>query len=232
MSIYRLENWDPQIHPTAYIAPGAVVVGRVEIGAGASVWFGAVIRADVERIVVGPGSNIQDGAILHADPGEPCLIAASVTVGHRAVVHGCQIEEGALIGMGAVVLNRARVGVGAVVGAGAVVAAGTEIPAGMLAVGIPAKVSRPMEVGETAARYQALAQRYRDGLHAQQPQRRYQITLSGQEALNPFSDRHMALRRDHSPLLQTLRAVADKRFEGLDTDHLQTLLREGLIQIA
>ncbi len=155
------------IDPSAFIAPTATVIGHVELGAEVSVWFGAVIRGDAERITVGPGSNVQDHAVLHADPGYPCLIGPDVTIGHSAVVHGCIVEEGALIGIHATILNGAMVGAGAIVGAGAVVPEGMVIPAGTLAVGIPARIVRELDesgrkAGATgAANYRERARLYR-----------------------------------------------------------------------
>lgn len=155
------------IHPTAFIAPTATVLGHVEVGSEASIWFGAVLRGDADHIVVGAGSNVQDNAVVHADPGFPTHIGANVTIGHAAVIHGCTIGDGALIGMHATVLNGARVGAEAVVGAGAVVAPGADIPAGSLAVGVPAKVIRLLDSdgrqsgAQGAASYRQRAQQYR-----------------------------------------------------------------------
>lgn len=155
------------IHPTAFIAPTATVIGHVEIGSEASIWFGAVLRGDADRIIVGAGSNVQDNAVIHADPGYPTQIGANVTVGHAAVLHGCTIEDGAMIGMHATVLNGARIGSEAVIGAGAVVAPGAIIPAGSLAVGVPAKVVRQLDAearqagAEGAANYRRRARQYR-----------------------------------------------------------------------
>lgn len=158
----------PRIHPTAFIAPNATVRFDVTIGPDASVWYGVVIRGDAERVVLGAECNIQDLSVLHADPGFPCILGDRVSVGHRAIVHGAVVGEGALIGMGAVVLNGAVIGPGAVVAAGALVPEGMEVPAGMLAVGMPARVVRPVD-GELAARrdataghYVAQARRHRD----------------------------------------------------------------------
>src|SRR6202020_2666561 len=128
--IGTLDGSGPVIHPSAWVAPGAVLVGRVTLGQLASVWYGAVLRADDDEIVVGPECNIQDHCCLHADDGEPVLLAERVSLGHRAMVHGARVEAGALIGIGAIVLGRARVGAGALIAAGAVVLPGAAVPAG------------------------------------------------------------------------------------------------------
>ena len=164
---------DPGVHPEllaadAFIAPSATIRGRVKIGRQSSVWFGAVVRGDTEWVEIGNRSNIQDLSVLHADPGYPCHIGDDVTVGHAAVVHGATIEDGALIGIRAVLLNGAKVGTGAIVGAGAVVTEGMEIPAGHLAVGVPAKVIRELtqedteRLKQTAGHYVAAAVAYGD----------------------------------------------------------------------
>jgi carbonic anhydrase/acetyltransferase-like protein (isoleucine patch superfamily) len=158
--LWRLSEHQPRVNPSVFIAPGAHVIGDVEIGEDSSLWFNAVLRGDLEPIVVGKGSNIQDGAVLHTDEGFPCVIGNNVTIGHRAVVHGATIEDEALVGMGAVVLNGAKLGKGAVLGAGAVLAEGKEIPAGMLALGVPAKVTRPVEPGDGGAFYRNNAKRF------------------------------------------------------------------------
>lgn len=142
---------EPRIDSSAWIAPGAVVVGDVEIGPSSSVWYGAVVRGDVNSVRIGARSNIQDLATLHVTLDRfPLWIGDEVTVGHRAVVHGCRVEHGALIGIGAVVLDGAVVGAGALVAAGAVVTPGTVIESGMLAVGVPAKPVRRLSEGERA----------------------------------------------------------------------------------
>ncbi len=157
----------PAIHPSAFVAPGADVIGRVRIEKDASVWFGCVLRGDLNRIVIGEGTNIQDGSILHVDGNAPCLIGDHVHVGHHANLHGCRVERGAMIGIGAIVLSRVRVGAGAVVGAGSVVLEGTHIPPRVLAVGIPARVVRPLTSRDTASirrwtkQYVQLARNYR-----------------------------------------------------------------------
>lgn len=143
------EAIDPTAHPelidsSAYVAPTAVVRGHVRIHAAASVWFGAVVRGDTEKVEIGARTNVQDLAVLHADPGYPCRLGEGVTVGHAAVVHGATVESGVMIGIRAVVLNGAHVGRGSIIGAGAVVTEGTTIPENSLAVGIPARVVRPV----------------------------------------------------------------------------------------
>ncbi|MDF5759293.1 gamma carbonic anhydrase family protein [Spongiactinospora sp. TRM90649] len=134
----------PDIHPEAYVAPGAVVVGRVRLGRAANVWYGSVLRADDERIEVAEECNIQDLCCMHADPGHPAVLEPRVSLGHRAVVHGAHVETGALIGIGAIVLNGARVGAGSLVAAGAVVPPGRKVPPGVLVAGTPAKVIREL----------------------------------------------------------------------------------------
>lgn len=134
------------VDPTVYIAPGAVVLGDVAIGAESSVWFNAVLRGDVEAIRIGRGTNIQDLCMLHADPGFPCRIGDRVTLGHAAIVHGAVVEDEVMIGMKAVVMNGARIGSGSIVAVGAVVTEGVVIPPGSLVIGVPGKVKR--ELGE------------------------------------------------------------------------------------
>jgi len=229
--LYALEEKKPQVHPSAFIAESAVVVGAVVIEENASVWFQAVVRGDLEQVVVGPGSNVQDGAVLHADPGFPCLLGRGVTVGHRAVVHGAVVEEGALIGIGAVVLNGARIGKNAVVGAGAVVPPETEIPEGMLALGVPARPVRPTEPPTNAPRYQALAQRYKRMLRPWGRPLKVRLTLRGEDALNPFSDLHLRLKREAPEALLLLKQIASGQAGLLDPEDrfIQRLLNEGLL---
>ncbi|HRW20035.1 MAG TPA: gamma carbonic anhydrase family protein [Dermatophilaceae bacterium] len=140
----------PQIAPTAWVAPTATVVGNVVVEAGASIWYGVVIRADRERITVGPDSNIQDNSVLHADPGSPVRIGRSVTVGHSAVVHGCTVEDGSLVGMHSTVLNGAVVGAGSLVAANALVPEGSVVPPRSLVAGVPATVRRELTDEESA----------------------------------------------------------------------------------
>ena len=159
----------PQIHPDVFIAPGAVVLGDVHLGAGSSVWFYTVIRGDTEQIRIGESTNLQDFTMVHADPGVPCLIGDRVTVGHRVILHGCIVEDECLIGMGAILLNRVKVGAGSIVGAGALLLEGTVVPPGSLVVGSPAKVVRPVDektrsrVDRIWRHYVEQAQRHRAG---------------------------------------------------------------------
>lgn len=138
----------PDLRLAAFVAPNATVIGDVTISSGASVWYGAVLRGDVESINIGECSNVQDGAIIHGDPGQPTVLEAYVTVGHRAVIHSAHVESGCLIGIGAIVLNGVRVGSGSIVGAGAVVS--KDVPARSLVVGVPAKVRRLVSAEEAA----------------------------------------------------------------------------------
>jgi carbonic anhydrase/acetyltransferase-like protein (isoleucine patch superfamily) len=157
------------VHPEAWIAPGAVVVGEVSLGARASVWYSCVLRGDLEPIEVGEESNVQDGTVVHVDRGFPTRIGRRVTIGHRCVVHGCTVEDGALIGMGAVLLSGSRIGAGALVAAGAVVLEGFQVPPGMVAAGVPARLRGPIpeplkeRVVHGADSYVASAREYRSG---------------------------------------------------------------------
>jgi carbonic anhydrase/acetyltransferase-like protein (isoleucine patch superfamily) len=145
------ESAHPTVDPTAWVADNAMLIGRVTVRAGASVWFGAVMRGDTDDLELGEGSNLQDNVVVHADPGSPAIIGAGVSVGHGAVVHGCRIEDGCLIGMNATVLNRAVIGAESLVAAGAVVLEDTVIPPRSLVAGVPAKVRRELTDDEVAA---------------------------------------------------------------------------------
>lgn len=151
----------PDLSQAAFVAPNAVIVGDVEIAQGASIWYSAVVRGDVEKIKIGAYSNIQDGAILHGDPGEITCLEEYVTIGHRAVIHGAYIERACLIGIGAVILNGIRVGTGSLIGAGAIV--NKDVPPRSLVVGVPARRVRDLsekegdKIIEHAKRYQQLA---------------------------------------------------------------------------
>jgi carbonic anhydrase/acetyltransferase-like protein (isoleucine patch superfamily) len=165
----------PRVDPSAFIAPNATLVGDVEVGAGASVWFGAVLRADFDAIRIGSGSCIQDNAILHCANGFPTIVGENVAVGHMAMLEGCVIADAALVGMGAIVLQRARIGEGAMVAAGSVVTEGGEVAPGMLGAGAPARERKRLGGSsrrwvETAAReYQALRDRYLAGVRRVEP---------------------------------------------------------------
>jgi carbonic anhydrase/acetyltransferase-like protein (isoleucine patch superfamily) len=134
----------PEIDPEAWVAPGAVLVGRIVVRKGASVWYGCVLRSDMDgaSIDIGEDANIQDGSVVHVDEGRPCLVGARVTVGHGVVLHACAIEDEAMVAMGATVLSGARVGRGSIVAAGAVVPEGMQVPPGVVVAGVPAKVRR------------------------------------------------------------------------------------------
>ncbi|CAN5503319.1 gamma carbonic anhydrase family protein [soil metagenome] len=156
----------PEVHPTAWVAPNATIIGRVRIEANASVWYGCVLRGDMDEIVLGEGSNLQDNCVVHVDAGTPATIGAGVGIGHGAIIHGTTVEDGCLIGMGATLLNRSVVRSGALVAAGALVLEGQEIPSGMLAAGVPAKVRGELDeagrerVRVNALEYQKLARRH------------------------------------------------------------------------
>lgn len=140
----------PALDPTAFVAPNGVVLGSVTLAAGASVWYGAVLRGDCETIEIGADSNVQDNCSVHADFGFPAIVGARVSVGHNAVLHGCTVEDDVLIGMSATVLNGAVIGAGSLVAAGAVVTQGTVVPPGSLVAGVPAKVRRELSDEERA----------------------------------------------------------------------------------
>lgn len=144
MPIYQLADVVPDIHEQAYITDNAVIIGKVKIDAGASVWFGAVLRGDNELIHIGENSNLQESCVLHTDMGYPLTIGANVTVGHQAMLHGCSVGEGSLIGIQAVILNGAKIGKNCLVGAGALITEGKEFPDNSLIVGSPAKVIRTL----------------------------------------------------------------------------------------
>jgi carbonic anhydrase/acetyltransferase-like protein (isoleucine patch superfamily) len=150
MPIYTLGDVEPMIAPGAYVAPSAQVIGRVILADHSSVWFGAVLRGDNELIRVGVNSNVQDGAVLHTDPGFPLDVGRDVSVGHQAMLHGCTVGDGSLIGIQAVVLNSAIIGKGCLVGAGAVVTERKVFPDGTLILGAPAKVVRELTDAERA----------------------------------------------------------------------------------
>lgn len=169
MPLYALDGEVPEIAGDAYVAPTAVLIGRVRLRPGASVWWNAVLRGDNEWIELGEGSNIQDGTVCHTDMGAPLTIGAGVTVGHNAILHGCTIGDGALVGMGATVLNHAVIGPKCLIGAGALVGEGKDIPAQSLVLGVPGKVVRTLSDADAhalsagAVGYVGNAKRYAKG---------------------------------------------------------------------
>jgi len=168
--IYALDGLAPRLGRDVYVAPNATVVGDVHLGDEVSIWFGAVLRGDVERLTVGPRSNVQDNSVLHSDPGSPLVVGERVTVGHGCILHGCRIGDGALIGMGSTILNDARIGRTCLVGANALVTEGKEFPDGMLIVGSPARAIRPLtpeelaRMAESPGRYVERGRVYQKGL--------------------------------------------------------------------
>ncbi len=168
--IYALDGDTPQIHPTAWVAPTAVLIGKVVIGPRVNIWFGAVLRGDNEVITVGEGSNIQENCVLHTDMGYPLTIGANCTIGHKVMLHGCVIGDGCLIGMGATLLNSARIGEGCLVGACALITEGKQIAPGSLVIGAPGKEVRQLDeiarrrLLASATHYQANAARFAQGL--------------------------------------------------------------------
>lgn len=168
MTTIDFEGHTPQVSETAWVAPNATLIGKVTLSERSSVFYTSVLRGDMDTITIGERSNIQDGCVAHTDPGFPVTVGAGVSVGHRAVLHGCTIEDDALIGMGAVVLNGARVGAGSLIAAGAVVTEGMQIPPGSLVAGVPAKVRRELAeadiegLRENARTYVELAATHRE----------------------------------------------------------------------
>jgi carbonic anhydrase/acetyltransferase-like protein (isoleucine patch superfamily) len=172
MPIYAIDGIEPELPPDGdfYVAPDAVLIGRVRLLKGASVWFGAVLRGDNDWITIGANSNVQDNAVIHADPGQPVLLGTGVTVGHRAIIHSATIGDYSLIGMGSTLLNRARIGSYSVVGAGALVAEDKVFGDGALLVGAPARQVRVLEEDQrrqlerSAEIYVANGRRFRSSL--------------------------------------------------------------------
>ncbi|MEI2804714.1 gamma carbonic anhydrase family protein [Albidovulum sp.] len=168
--IYELDGIVPEIPNDAWVAPDANLIGRVVLEAGANVWFGATLRGDNEEIRLGRGSNVQENAVCHTDMGYPLVIGADCTIGHKAMLHGCTIGDGTLIGMAATVLNGARIGRGCLIGAGALITEGKEIPDGSLVMGAPGKVVRLLDAAAqakllaSAAHYRENAARFRRGM--------------------------------------------------------------------
>ena len=172
MPLYRLGDLAPSLADDSWAAPSADLIGDIRLAARASIWFGAVIRADNTPILIGEESNVQDGAVGHSDPGAPLTIGARVTIGHQAIVHGCTISDDCLIGMGARILNGATIGPECLVGAGALVTEGKAFDGGSLIVGVPARLVRRLTDEEkaairlSAAHYAEKAARYREALQA------------------------------------------------------------------
>jgi carbonic anhydrase/acetyltransferase-like protein (isoleucine patch superfamily) len=170
MPIYVFAGKEPQVAGDVFVAPTASLIGAVELRPEASVWFGAVLRADFDRITIGEGSCVQDNAVIHTAEGLPTTVGANVTIGHAAMLEGCIVEDGALVAMGAIVLQRARVGHGALVAAGSVVREGQEVPPGSLAAGAPALVKKQVAgssrrwIETAAAEYRELRRRYLEEL--------------------------------------------------------------------
>ena len=170
MTVFVLGDVTPRVASSAYVAPNATVLGNVTLQENASVWFGATLRGDNENIDIGESSNVQDGAVLHTDPGFPMSIAAHVSIGHQAMLHGCTVGEGSLIGIQAIVLNGATIGKGCLVAAGAVVTEGKSFPDNSLILGVPAKLMRELSEDERsnirkiAENYAARADHYRNYL--------------------------------------------------------------------
>lgn len=167
MNLFELDGKRPSVHPEAWVAPTATLIGDVVVEKDASIWYGVVVRADVCSVVVREGTNVQDNSVLHAAPGEHLVVGPNATIGHGCVVHCAEVGEQALIGNGSTLLDGARVGGGTLVAAGSVVTPGTEIPAGVVAAGVPCRVVKPIEgtssqqwVEHNAAGYQQLAKHH------------------------------------------------------------------------
>ena len=170
MALYQLDEHQPRLGAGAWVADTAQLIGNVVLAEDASVWFGAILRGDTELLSIGRGSNVQDGSVLHADLGYPVTLGENVTVGHQAVLHGCTVGDGSLVGIQAVVLNGARIGRHCLVGAGALVTEGKEFPEGSMIIGSPARVVRqltPEQIAgllRSAEHYVENARRFRGGL--------------------------------------------------------------------
>ncbi len=170
MAVFELDGVAPRLGASAWVADSAQVIGNVELGDGANVWFGAVVRGDNEAVRIGRRTNIQDGSVLHSDVGIPLTLGDDVTIGHMVMLHGCTIGDGSLIGMGAIILNGARIGKGCLVGAGSLVTEGKEFPDGSMIMGSPAKAVRALSDEQrlgllpVAQHYVDNAMRFKSGL--------------------------------------------------------------------
>ncbi len=166
MPVYALDGIAPDIAEECWIAPDAVLIGKVRLLRGANIWFGAVLRGDNDWITIGPNSNVQDHSIIHADPGQPVMIGSGVTIGHRVIVHSASVGDGSLVGMGAILLNRATIGARSLVGAGALVTEDKSFEDGKMILGVPAKAVRDLSpeqnagIEMSASIYVANARRY------------------------------------------------------------------------
>ncbi|GAA4285152.1 gamma carbonic anhydrase family protein [Brevibacterium daeguense] len=159
--LISIDGVAPQIDPSAFVAPGATLIGDVRIGPGSSIYYGCVLRADRNSITIGAGTNVQDSTVMHSDPGKPVVVGDRVSIGHRALVHGCIVGDDVLVGMSSTLLNECRIGSGSLVAAGAVVLEGTEVPERSLVAGIPGKVRRQL-TDEDLLRVHANAQSYEE----------------------------------------------------------------------
>ena len=165
----------PQIHPEVYVARGVWIMGDVRLARKANIWYGGVLRGDINYIEVGEGTNIQDGCVLHVTHDDPCVVGSDVTVGHKVILHACKVEDQCLIGMGAIILNQAVIGEKSVVAAGSLVTEGTVIPPGSMVMGLPAKVVRPLTEEEKqwgsngAKQYQQYAIEHQQGKYTLHP---------------------------------------------------------------
>ena len=170
MTLYALGDTTPELHDDTWVAPDANLIGNVRLLAGASVWFGATLRGDNEEILIGEGSYVQENCVFHTDMGFPLTIGTNCTIGHKVMLHGCQIGNNSLIGMGATILNGARIGDNCLIGAGALIPEGKEIPDGSLVMGMPGKVVRQLD--EAAIKGLELS-----ALHYQDNMRRFRADL-------------------------------------------------------
>ena len=172
MTLYALDGVSPTLPEGEdwWVAPDANVIGDVHLASGVSIWFSATLRGDTEPLTIGQGTNIQENTVIHADPGFPVVIGENCTIGHKAMIHGCEIGDGTLIGMGATILNGAKIGKGCLIGAGALVTEGKVIPDGSLVMGMPGKVVRELDEAGKAANlasaegYRARMRRFKAGL--------------------------------------------------------------------